>query len=362
MASHKKPIGNRHRKPAPVRRTRVLALTTAAGAAAVTGTLAPAAHAEPVAGPDQIAARIDEAYQQAEQATQQYDGTKDEIDTLQRQVTQLQDELARRTSEAEEARTRLGAVAAEQYRSGGFSAAMQLALSDDPQEFLERSARLGQAGQAEQEALRQFGRQQAAARDRAAEARARLADLAERQQRLAGQKAEVQRRLAETQTLLARLDPAQRAAVARASRSGARALLDTGTGIDALTATALDALVPVTDARAAQAIAFARAQLGKPYVWGATGPDSYDCSGLVQAAWRSAGVSLPRTTWSQIAAAPRVTRDQLQPGDLVFFFSGISHVGLYTGNGRMIHAPHPGAPVRYESIDVMPFAGAVRPA
>ncbi|MGW1930764.1 C40 family peptidase, partial [Streptomyces sp. NPDC001919] len=112
--------------------------------------------------------------------------------------------------------------------------------------------------------------------------------------------------------------------------------------------------------RASQAVSFARAQLGKPYVWGATGPSGYDCSGLTQAAWRAAGVTLPRTTYTQINAGRRVSRSQLAPGDLVFFYSGISHVGLYIGGGQMIHAPRPGAPVRIAPIDEMPFAGATR--
>ncbi|MYU14300.1 NlpC/P60 family protein, partial [Streptomyces sp. SID8361] len=124
---------------------------------------------------------------------------------------------------------------------------------------------------------------------------------------------------------------------------------------------AADALAPVAG-RAARAVSYAYAALGKPYVWGATGPHGYDCSGLTQAAWRAAGVSLPRTTYTQINAGRRVTRDQLAPGDLVFFYSGVSHVGLYIGGGRMIHAPRPGAPVRMASVADMPFAGAARPA
>ncbi|MGW3275595.1 C40 family peptidase, partial [Streptomyces kronopolitis] len=114
--------------------------------------------------------------------------------------------------------------------------------------------------------------------------------------------------------------------------------------------------------RAARAVSFAYAALGKPYVWGATGPSAYDCSGLTQAAWKSGGVALPRTTYTQISSGPRVDRSQLAPGDLVFFYSGISHVGLYIGDGKMIHAPHPGAPVRIAPIDQMPFAAATRPA
>ncbi|MFD3542898.1 C40 family peptidase, partial [Streptomyces sp. NPDC058662] len=119
---------------------------------------------------------------------------------------------------------------------------------------------------------------------------------------------------------------------------------------------------PSDGSRAARAVSFAHGAIGKPYVWGATGPGSFDCSGLTQAAWRTAGVSLPRTTYTQINAGRRVARDQLAPGDLVFFYSGVTHVGLYIGNGQMIHAPRPGSTVRVAPIDSMPWAGASRPA
>jgi cell wall-associated NlpC family hydrolase len=95
-------------------------------------------------------------------------------------------------------------------------------------------------------------------------------------------------------------------------------------------------------------------------VWGATGPHAFDCSGLVQAAYRAAGISLPRTTYAQIDAGRRVSRSELRPGDLVFFYSGVSHVGIYVGGGQMIHAPNPSAPVRLAPIGLMPFAGAAR--
>ena len=102
--------------------------------------------------------------------------------------------------------------------------------------------------------------------------------------------------------------------------------------------------------------------MGKPYVWGATGPNSYDCSGLTQAAWKAAGVDLPRTTWDQVKVGERVATKDLKPGDLVFFYDDISHVGMYIGGGKMIHAPKPGANVREESIYYMPIYGSVRPA
>ncbi|QRX93852.1 C40 family peptidase [Streptomyces sp. A1-5] len=119
---------------------------------------------------------------------------------------------------------------------------------------------------------------------------------------------------------------------------------------------------PAPGNRAARAVAFAHGALGKPYAWGATGPAAYDCSGLTLAAWRAGGVALPRTTYTQITSGTRVDWPQLAPGDLVFFYSGISHVGLYIGGGEMIHAPHPGTPVEIAPLDRLPFAGATRPA
>ncbi|MFJ9892355.1 C40 family peptidase [Streptomyces sp. NPDC091280] len=118
-------------------------------------------------------------------------------------------------------------------------------------------------------------------------------------------------------------------------------------------------------ALAKQAIAFARAQIGKPYVVGAAGPGSYDCSGLTQAAWKAAGVTLPRATGEQATAGPAVPLADAQPGDLVFFHDDVSHVGVYVGDGLMIHAPKPGAYVREESIHFESTAtvhSVVRPA
>ena len=105
--------------------------------------------------------------------------------------------------------------------------------------------------------------------------------------------------------------------------------------------------------KAGKAIAFARAQLGKPCVWGAAGPGSYDCSGLTQAAWKSAGVTLPRTARRQAGAGTPVPPADARPGDLVFFHDDAGHVGLCTGDGMMIHAPRPGAYVREEPVSVM---------
>jgi cell wall-associated NlpC family hydrolase len=106
-----------------------------------------------------------------------------------------------------------------------------------------------------------------------------------------------------------------------------------------------------TSTQAEKAVAFAYEQLGKPYVWGATGPDSFDCSGLAQAAWSSAGVAIPRTTYEQWAALPHISTSALEPGDLLYF-DGVGHVAIYVGNNEIIDAPQTG-----RDVEKIPLAG-----
>ncbi|KAB1985960.1 hypothetical protein F8144_25515 [Streptomyces triticiradicis] len=142
--------------------------------------------------------------------------------------------------------------------------------------------------------------------------------------------------------------------------------VDTNPGFD-IDSLVVPAAPPVVghDSRAAEAVAFARAQVGRPCVWGASGPGSYDPSGLTQAAWKSAGVRLPRATQDQAQAGQAIALAGIQPGDLVFLHANVSHVGLYVGDGMMVHAPSPGARITEESIE---YAGpgtihsVVRPA
>jgi cell wall-associated NlpC family hydrolase len=110
---------------------------------------------------------------------------------------------------------------------------------------------------------------------------------------------------------------------------------------------------PAPTAAAQKAVDTARAQLGKPYQYGGDGPDSYDCSGLTQYSWGAAGVSLPHSASGQSTMGTPVSRDQLQPGDLVFFYDGPGHVGIYVGNNQIIHAPTEGDVVKYTDIDAM---------
>ncbi|MEY8566683.1 NlpC/P60 family protein [Corynebacteriaceae bacterium 7-707] len=108
------------------------------------------------------------------------------------------------------------------------------------------------------------------------------------------------------------------------------------------------------------AVGAAMSKLGAPYSWGATGPDAFDCSGLMFWAYQQIGKSVPRTSSAQVAGGTSVSRDALQPGDIVGFYPGVTHVGMYIGDGKIVHASDYGIPVQVVSVDSMPFAGAAR--
>ncbi|MFB7787182.1 NlpC/P60 family protein [Streptomyces vinaceus] len=351
MASHRKP---RQRPLHPlsrgtVRTAATLALAGAATATAFEGT----SQADPQQTPSQVKAEVDRLYEEAEESAERYNGAKEKADEAQRALDVLRDETARKTDRLNTARRALGSLAAGQYRTGGLGPAMRLALAADPQEYLDQASfltRTGDRSAAEVASVRRQLDEVGQLKDRAA---GRLADLRAREGELAGYKAAVEAKLDTAKRLLAKLTAEERAAYEAGGGAG---------GAAPAGAPSAAPPAPADGSRAARAVAFAYGAIGKPYVWGATGPGSFDCSGLTQAAWRSAGVSLPRTTYTQINAGQRVSRDQLAPGDLVFFYSGVTHVGLYIGNGQMIHAPRPGSTVRVAPIDSMPWAGASRPA
>ncbi|MCX4788792.1 MULTISPECIES: C40 family peptidase [unclassified Streptomyces] len=348
MAAHRKPKQRSYTGSA-ARTAATLAFAGAATAAVLPGS----AHADPQRTPAQIKAEVDRLYHDAEVATEQYNGAKEQATAAADAVDTLRDEAARKTERLNASRNALGSLAAAQYRTGGLDPSVQLALSSDPDQYLERASYVDRIGDRQAAEVGEVERQVAQIAQLRSQAKDELAALAARQTELKERKAAIRAKLAEVQRLLATLSPAERAAYEGSDGVRSAGRVDRGTARGPVLA---------SNARAAEAIAFAYGALGKPYVWGATGPSSFDCSGLTQAAWRSAGVSLPRTTYTQINAGQHVSRSELAPGDLVFFYSGISHVGLYIGNGQMIHAPRPGAPVRIAPIDHMPFAGATRVA
>ena len=353
MAAHRKPrqrsVGGN-----TARTAWTIALAGAASATGFDGT----GHAEPQLTPAQVKAKVDRLYQEAEVATEKYNGAKEKADAAERRIRTLQDEAARRTEKLNSARNALGSMAAAQYRDGGLDPALQLALSEDPDRYLDGAEFAERAGHRQAASVADVRKQLREIEQLRGAARIELTSLKSRQAELHRHKNTITGKLDTARSLLARLTAEERDRLQGGAGRAARS--STGTR-DALTAPG-SATAEAPNSRAAAAISYAYSKLGSPYVWGATGPDAFDCSGLTQAAYRAAGLSLPRTTYAQIDAGRRVSRSELLPGDLVFFYSGISHVGLYIGNGQMIHAPNPSAPVRVAPLDEMPFAGATRVA
>ncbi|WP_262056156.1 C40 family peptidase [Streptomyces sp. STR69] len=356
MAAHRKPR-QRSLSGHTARTAATIALAGAATATGFDGT----SHAEPQLTPTQVKAKVDKLYQEAEVATEKYDGAKEKADAAEKQLNTLRDEAARKTEKLNSARDALGYVAAAQYRSGGIDPAVQLMLSDDPEQYLYSAEFADRAGHRQTAAVALVRQQLREIEQLRGAAHIELTSLKSRQAELGRQKKTITGKLDQARRLLSALPAQQRAQVEQTAGTTGRASRSATTARDGLHAPGSStATADAPNSRAAAAVSYAYQKLGSPYVWGATGPNAFDCSGLVQAAYNSAGVSLPRTTYAQINAGQRVSRDELRPGDLVFFYSGISHVGIYVGDGQMIHAPNPTAPVRLAPIDQMPFAGATR--
>ncbi|MFE4449241.1 NlpC/P60 family protein [Streptomyces sp. NPDC056796] len=337
-----------HRRPKQPSRARVTVLTvTAAAAVALTSQ---AAQADPKPTKSEVKAKVDKLYHEAEEATEKYNGAKEQQDKLRKQTDALQDTVARGQEELNTLRGELGQLASAQYRSGGLDPSVQLLLSSDPDSFLDQASALGQLTAKQTESLQKIQAKQRTLAQQREEAQAKLTDLAEIRTALGKNKQKFQAKLADAQKLLNTLTAAERAKMAEEEQRAGRAAGDRVELGNEAPASALGAA----------ALQAADTRVGKPYVRAATGPDSFDCSGLTQWAYAQAGAQITRTTYTQINQGTRIARSQLKPGDLVFF-SNTSHVGLYAGGNTVLHAPYPGASVRYESMGTVgSYQAAVR--
>ncbi|MFB7735937.1 NlpC/P60 family protein [Streptomyces sp. NPDC056112] len=340
-----------HRRPKQPSRARVTVLTTAAAAAVAIS--AQAANAAPSAKPskDEVKSKVDALYEQAEQATEKYNGAKEKQEKLQKEISTIQDNVAHGQQELNKLRDGLGSMAAGQYRTGGIDPSLQLFLSADPDDYLDKASTLDQLSGQQVEALKKIQDKQRELAQERSEASSKLKDLAATRTELGKKKTEVQGKLAEAQRLLNSLTAAEKAALAAEQERASRASADR---------VQLGSSAPATG-RSSSAYAAAQSRIGSPYVYGATGPSSFDCSGLTSWAYAQAGVSIPRTSQAQANAGTRIySQSQLQVGDLVIFYGDLHHVGFYAGNGQVLHAPRTGTVVRYESINNMPFQFGVR--
>ncbi|MEU0404043.1 NlpC/P60 family protein [Streptomyces sp. NPDC006197] len=337
------------------RSARVTVLTAAAAATAAASLGAVPASADPGPTPAATRATVDRLFEEAEKATEGYNRADEKADALRRTVSQAQDSLARGQEHINRMRGALGSVAGAQYRSGGIDPALALLLSSDPDSYLDRASALDRVTARQSAALAELRREQRRLGQQRTEARAVLAELERSRAEVARHKRTVEKKLAEARRVLASLTVEQRADYDRASRTGERAGDPAGGP-----AAELPPLADLGPSRAAAAVIAARSAIGKPYVWGATGPSAFDCSGLMVWSYRQAGISLPRTSSAQRYAGRQVPLSQAQPGDLVTYRGDASHVAIYAGNGQVIHAPYPGARVRYDPVNMMSHVTVTR--
>lgn len=331
-----------HRRPKQPSRARVTVLTSAAAAAVALSSQA--ANAAPAEKPskDDVQAKVHKLYEDAGRATDKLNGAEEKQEKLEKEISTIQDNVAKGQEELNELREGIGLAASAQYRSGGIDSSIQLFLSADPDDYLDKAATLDQLTGQQVEALKKIQEKQRTLAQQRQEATEKLEDLADTRETLADKKKEVQGKLAAAQKLLNTLTAEEKAAL---DEQETRASRDAGERVE------LGNEAPASSYGAA-ALAAADTQVGKPYVSGGSGPNSYDCSGLTQWAYAQAGVSITRTTYTQQNDGTKIGRDQLKPGDLVFF-NDLGHVGLYAGNGMVLHAPYPGKVVRYESMSTI---------
>lgn len=370
---------------------------------------------------EQAEARVDAVYRRAEVAAEAVNDAVARAGTAAGRLAAARAAADAQQVTVDELQSAIGNQAAATYRSGGLGLTTRLLLAGDADQFLRTlsTSRVVQEGQLRQlGSLRQGTARLRAEQDRVAAA-ARAADAVAARRTV--EKAALDREVVAARAVVSRLTAAQQAelsaraaAAAAADRAQARTLLANaaaellrtapvsggvvsgavpghgstggaagdgsnnrlrpgggegtvpdigvvpGPGPQAGTAPG-GALPVVANDKVAAVLAFAAAQLGRTYVWGATGPDSFDCSGLILRAWQQAGVTLPRTAAEQFATGHKVAPAELRPGDLVFFYSPVSHVGLYIGGGKMINALNPRTGVRVSNLFTTDYVGAVRP-
>jgi cell wall-associated NlpC family hydrolase len=322
----------------------VTARVLSVAAVALSAVPAQAALAAPHEDPRTEVARL---FHQAESATEAYDKAGERADELRREVDEGQDRLARQQERVNSLRQTLGSLAGAQYRSGGIDPTVALLLSDDPDHYLQAASLLDRIGVHQADQLHHLRGELRELTQQRAETAGKLAELEKSRKAVAAHKRTVVGKLAAARRVLGALPTAERAGLLGAAGGDDAALSALGGG-------------PPASGRAADALAAARQALGRPYVWGANGPLAFDCSGLMQWAYARAGVALPRTSQEQRNAGRRVPLSQARPGDLVTYRADASHVAMYIGAGRVIHAPHPGAPVRVDPVGMMPVSAVTR--
>lgn len=331
--------------------SRALSLLTAAGLSISAIALLPGTStADPNLSISEVQQRVDVLYGEAEAATERAHNATVEVQQARAHLQRIKKQLQAQQKEFDALSEAIADYAAQLYASGGIDPTLQMMFSSNPDDFLLQSQVLEQVTTSQDSELRRAQTAQLALQQTQTMVDQEVAHLKDLQAQAAKEKASANSKLQEAQTLLSRLKAAQRQRLANqeaqraqdAAQASHEAVRDVPTQ---------PTVSSGGSGRGAVAASFARAQLGKPYVFGAAGPSAFDCSGLTMAAWAQVGVYLPHAASQQYAMTTRIDQSQLEPGDLLFFYSDIHHVGIYVGGGIFVHAANPSVGVVAESLN-----------
>lgn len=334
---------------------------------------------------DQAKVRLAQLDEQTSKVQEDYTEAQAALDKAQKDLDRSQRDLKAQSDKVATMRKALGRVALSDYQSGGgVSMTTQLVASGDSGQFLSKLATIQNVTERTSVQFQDFQAEQARLKSMKSQAEADRATIESQRNQQAKLLADAKKKEQEAKQVVDRLTAQQRAELKRQQAAEAQAAAahavsrSAGRPTDqqsalgqpsssSTQASQTGSQVPIPDpshgvsSRAQSALNFALAQLGKPYIWGGTGPTDYDCSGLMMASWGKAGVSLPRTAAAQYAAGTPVSTSDLQPGDLVFFYPGITHVGMYIGDGKFIHASSPRTGIKVSVLAQQPsYQGARR--
>ncbi len=313
-------------------------LVAVATAAALSVSLAPAGTAHATPSQADLEHQISQDSTKFEQVVEQYNKIADEAKKSRSKVKTLDRKIGPLAAQVGAEQKQVGAMAAAAYR-GGTASAWNSMLSGSRSDLVDGIDTLDRISARQATKIRSLVAHKRDLTGQRHEVAAQYAKQAKQQKDLKAKKASISSDIAKLKKMR---EQAYGSATETASSGGS--------GQSA----------PNVSGRAGAVVTFAYAQLGKPYVWAAAGPDSYDCSGLTLAAWQQAGVSLPHVAADQYNQIAHIDRSQVQPGDLVFY-ENLGHVAIYVGSGKVIHAPTFGEVVKISSIDMMPVYGIGRP-
>ena len=314
---------------------------------------APTSQAAPTLA--QVQAQVIRYEEEATSAAEGAQEAKVKLNSLTRSLAGIQAQAEIQAKTVDAISKTLGAIAIDQYKSGTISQSLELLFSSDPSLYLSSAGSLEAITRQKGIQLRKFQSAEQQLNATSLTVSDRLAQVKALQKKLAEKSALATAKLAKAESILAKLKKEDRERLARLAQE--REDADQATSLKAARSAA------GVSGRAGLAIKFAFKQIGDKYVFGAAGMTTWDCSGLTMRAFQNAGVSLPHSSRAQYNYGKSVKRSDLKPGDLVFFGRPISHVGIYLGNGKMVHAPRSGSRVKVASASSLgrkPYVGARR--